>query len=142
MAEGLTKRQREVLNTLERYIWEEGYVPSYRQIGQAIGCSSLSTVHKHVHRLKDKGYLTLKDWQAASIQIVDQKLICCPECQHIFVAPSAMESCRKSPSAGRLLDGQEHSEYPLQPNQCNCIDGSWHAIGSQGCTMEAVSGTL
>ncbi len=54
----LTPRQREVLDFIDEYARSNGYPPSVRDIGDAIGLSSPSTVHAHLGALQDKGYLT------------------------------------------------------------------------------------
>ncbi len=53
----LTKRQREVLEFIDEEQRRRGYPPSVREIGEAVGLSSPSTVHAHLAALQDKGYL-------------------------------------------------------------------------------------
>jgi len=53
----LTARQRQVLEFIETEISHRGYPPSVREIGEAVGLSSPSTVHAHLAALQDKGYL-------------------------------------------------------------------------------------
>jgi repressor LexA len=53
----LTGRQRQVLEFIDREIRQRGYPPSVREIGDAVGLSSPSTVHAHLAALQDKGYL-------------------------------------------------------------------------------------
>jgi len=53
----LTARQRQVLEFIEAEISHRGYPPSVREIGEAVGLSSPSTVHAHLAALQDKGYL-------------------------------------------------------------------------------------
>jgi repressor LexA len=54
----LTDRQRQVLEFIDAEVRERGYPPSVREIGEAVGLSSSSTVHAHLAALQDKGYLT------------------------------------------------------------------------------------
>ncbi len=56
----LTQKQKRILDIIVRCIEENGYVPSYRQIGREIGLSSPATICQHIKSLKDKGYL-IKD---------------------------------------------------------------------------------
>lgn len=51
----LTKRQREVLDCVTRFIEQRGYSPSLEEIAQGVGCSSVATVHKHLANLQAKG---------------------------------------------------------------------------------------
>lgn len=54
---GLTTRQREVLEIIEAYTQNHGYPPSVREIGDAVGLTSPSTVHTHLRALQRRGYL-------------------------------------------------------------------------------------
>lgn len=53
----LTKRQKEILRFILGEVRRHGYPPSVREIGQAVGLSSSSTVHAHLTNLEKKGYL-------------------------------------------------------------------------------------
>jgi repressor LexA len=53
----LTTRQRQVLEFIDAEVRSRGYPPSVREIGDAVGLSSPSTVHAHLAALQDKGYL-------------------------------------------------------------------------------------
>jgi repressor LexA len=53
----LTDRQRQVLDFIDAEVRWRGYPPSVREIGEAVGLSSPSTVHAHLAALQDKGYL-------------------------------------------------------------------------------------
>ena len=49
--------QRQVLEFIDPEVRERGYPPSVREIGEAVGLSSSSTVHAHLAALQDKGFL-------------------------------------------------------------------------------------
>jgi repressor LexA len=53
----LTARQREILDFIEQQTNERGYPPSVREIGEAVGLTSPSTVHTHLLTLQRLGYL-------------------------------------------------------------------------------------
>jgi repressor LexA len=53
----LTARQREILDFIERQTRERGYPPSVREIGEAVGLTSPSTVHTHLGSLQRLGFL-------------------------------------------------------------------------------------
>lgn len=53
----LTKRQQQILDYIRKCIEVKHYPPSVREIGQAIGLSSPSTVHAHLNALETKGYI-------------------------------------------------------------------------------------
>ncbi|MGA0122352.1 MAG: transcriptional repressor LexA [Gaiellales bacterium] len=53
----LTKRQQQVLDVVEQYMEEHGYPPTVREIGDAVGLASPSTVHAHLKALEQSGAL-------------------------------------------------------------------------------------
>lgn len=53
----LTQRQREVYEFVVRYADDHGYPPTVREIGEAVGLASPSTVHAHLANLERAGYL-------------------------------------------------------------------------------------
>src|SRR5262245_50400165 len=53
----LTQRQAEILDIIERHTRERGYPPSVREIGEAVGLTSPSTVHTHLLALQRLGFL-------------------------------------------------------------------------------------
>jgi repressor LexA len=53
----LTKRQQEILRVVEDHIEEHGYPPTVREIGDAVGLTSSSTVHAHLQALETRGAL-------------------------------------------------------------------------------------
>ncbi len=59
----LTKRQKEILDFITRFIDQRGYSPSLMEIGEHFGLSSVATVHKHVDNLRRKGFVR-KVWNA------------------------------------------------------------------------------
>jgi len=57
MEKNLTNRQQEILDFIDLTIRDRGYPPSVREIGEAVGLTSPSTVHSHMSTLQDKGYI-------------------------------------------------------------------------------------
>ncbi|MDQ3946546.1 MAG: helix-turn-helix domain-containing protein, partial [Actinomycetota bacterium] len=57
MTSNLTERQRGILNFIEAEARDRGYPPSVREIGEAVGLTSTSTVHAHLATLQRLGYL-------------------------------------------------------------------------------------
>lgn len=66
----LTKRQKQVLDMLQRFINARGYSPSFEEIGKALQLSSLATVHKHIATLEKKGFIRRGYNQSRSIDVV------------------------------------------------------------------------
>jgi repressor LexA len=65
----LTPRQRQVLEFVDAEVRRRGYPPSVREIGEAVGLSSSSTVHAHLAALQDKGYLTRDPTKPRAIEV-------------------------------------------------------------------------
>jgi repressor LexA len=57
MSETLTERQRQILHVIEKSMQDRGYPPSVREIGEAVGLNSPSTVHNHLSSLQKMGFL-------------------------------------------------------------------------------------
>lgn len=53
----LTKRQRQMLEAIQKFIEENGYSPTLEEIGKMMGLSSPATVHKHLQNLEAKGQI-------------------------------------------------------------------------------------
>lgn len=68
----LTMRQKSVLKFITAFIETEGYAPSLEEIKDHFGLSAVSTVHEHLERLIEKGYLT-RGWnQSRSIALTSE----------------------------------------------------------------------
>ena len=65
----LTPRQREILEVIEREMRERGYPPSVREIGEAVGLTSPSTVHNHLATLQRLGYLRRDPTKPRAIEV-------------------------------------------------------------------------
>ncbi len=66
----LTKRQKEILDHVASFIEENGYAPSFEEIADAFGYSSLATVHEHLSNLERKGYIRKAYNESRSIELV------------------------------------------------------------------------
>lgn len=66
---GLTARQREILEMIETHMREHGYPPSVREIGEAVGLTSPSTVHSHLGALERRGYLRRDPTKPRAIEV-------------------------------------------------------------------------
>ena len=65
----LTSRQREILEVIDRYMRERGYPPSVREIGEAVGLTSPSTVHNHLAALQRRGLLRRDPTKPRAIEV-------------------------------------------------------------------------
>lgn len=66
----LTKKQRQILDYVESFVDANGYSPSYEEIAQAFGYSSLATVHEHLTNLEQKGFLRKNYNKSRSLEVV------------------------------------------------------------------------
>ncbi len=66
----LTRRQKQILDYLETYIGEQGYAPSFEEIADSFGFSSLATVHEHLTNLERKGYIRRAHNESRAIEVV------------------------------------------------------------------------
>jgi repressor LexA len=53
-----TRRQKEVLEIITRYIKNHGYEPSYQQIARQLGVASKAGIAKHIKSLEEQGFLS------------------------------------------------------------------------------------
>jgi repressor LexA len=66
----LTKRQRQMYDFIAEFVENNGYSPSFEEIGTAMGLSSLATVHKHINNLETKKYLRRDYNRSRSIDVL------------------------------------------------------------------------
>lgn len=69
--EELSRREREILDCIKTSIHEQGYPPSVREIGNAVGLRSSSTVHGYLSTLEEKGYIRRNPSTPRAIEITD-----------------------------------------------------------------------
>ncbi|PTI82514.1 transcriptional repressor LexA [Mammaliicoccus vitulinus] len=67
----LTKRQSEIYQFIKHIVHTKGYPPSVREIGLAVGLASSSTVHGHLSRLEEKGYIKRDPTKPRAIEIIE-----------------------------------------------------------------------
>ncbi|MGI8384363.1 transcriptional repressor LexA [Robertmurraya sp. P23] len=67
----LSKRQVDILEYIKEEVKQKGYPPSVREIGEAVGLASSSTVHGHLARLESKGYIRRDPTKPRAIEILD-----------------------------------------------------------------------
>ena len=66
----LNKRELAILKFIEKQIMTQGYPPSVREIGKAVGLSSTATVHGYLERLEDKGYIKKQDKKGRTLRLL------------------------------------------------------------------------
>ncbi len=66
----LNQREKTILRFIERQIMTDGYPPSVREIGKAVGLSSTATVHGYLAKLEEKGYIKKKDKKGRTLRLL------------------------------------------------------------------------
>ena len=67
----ITKKQEEILNYIKDEILERGFPPAVREICQAVGLKSTSSVHSHLESLEKNGYIRRDPTKPRAIEIID-----------------------------------------------------------------------
>ena len=71
--ESLTVRQKQILRYITKQISENGYAPSVREIGKAVGLSSTATVHTYLKRLEELGYIRKENQKGRTLRILKKE---------------------------------------------------------------------
>ncbi|MFJ7735036.1 transcriptional repressor LexA [Lysinibacillus sp. NPDC097287] len=67
----VSKRQEDILAFIKEEVRAKGYPPSVREIGEAVGLASSSTVHGHLARLEQKGLIRRDPTKPRAIEILE-----------------------------------------------------------------------
>jgi len=67
----ISKRQEDILSFIKSEVKKKGYPPSVREIGEAVGLASSSTVHGHLARLESKGFIRRDPTKPRAIEVLD-----------------------------------------------------------------------
>ena len=67
----ISKRQEDILIFIKSEVKKKGYPPSVREIGEAVGLASSSTVHGHLARLESKGFIRRDPTKPRAIEVLD-----------------------------------------------------------------------
>lgn len=72
MYEDLSQKQIEILLFIKSELQKKGYPPAVREICKGVGLKSTSTVHGHLERLEQKGYIRKDPTKPRAIEILDK----------------------------------------------------------------------
>ena len=96
----LTRRQKQVYDFISGFVDKNGYSPSYEEIADGLGLSSLATVHKHISNLEEKELLRRDYNRSRSIELLR------PRGRMKQAFPVAAESSMSLPLMGRIAAGR------------------------------------
>jgi repressor LexA len=71
----LTERQKEIMEYILTEVQKKGYPPSVREIGEAVGLSSSSSVHAQLEKLEQLGYLRRDPTKPRAIEVLNSDLL-------------------------------------------------------------------
>ncbi|GGI13697.1 transcriptional repressor LexA [Gottfriedia solisilvae] len=80
----LSKRQAEILAYIKDEVKVKGYPPSVREIAEAVGLASSSTVHGHLERLEQKGFIRRDPTKPRAIEILGDSNPVVNEAQAVY----------------------------------------------------------
>jgi repressor LexA len=89
----LTSRQNQILTFIKDTLHAKGYPPSVREIGKAVGLSSSSTVHSHLAKIEELGFIRRDPTKPRTIEVLGE-------------APWRQGSFISVPLVGRVTAGQ------------------------------------
>jgi repressor LexA len=92
----LTDKRRRILEFIAEQVRERGYPPSVREIGEAVGLTSPSTVHAHLQVLQRGGYLERDPSKPRAIAV---------HFEPVSGAALAVSPCVQVPLVGRVAAG-------------------------------------
>ena len=73
LTQKISKRQQAILTFIKEEVRSKGYPPSVREIGEAVGLASSSTVHGHLARLESKGLIRRDPTKPRAIEVLDSQ---------------------------------------------------------------------
>jgi repressor LexA len=107
----VTERQRAILDYLRAFVDEHGYPPTVREIGEAVGLRSPSTVHAHLAQLERAGLLRRDPTKPRAIELTDRR-------RHVDESPPdfhRLPLVGEIAAGGPLLAEQNVEDYVAVP---------------------------
>lgn len=68
----LYPKERQTLDFITQFIQRFGYAPTLKEIGNAMGMNSVATVHEHIDRLRQKGFIKKLDGTARGLEVIKE----------------------------------------------------------------------
>ena len=126
----ISNRQKLILDFIKKSVKAKGYPPSVREIGEAVGLLSSSTVHGHLARLEKKGYIRRDPTKPRAIEILTDDLVDEPSSRDMVQVPLIGKV-----TAGEPITAIENIEdyFPLPTHMAN--DGKVFMLTVQGDSM-------
>jgi repressor LexA len=117
----LTKRQQEIFDFIKRYSAKNGYPPTVRDIGKAVGLASSSTVHAHLANLEKLGLLRRDPTKPRAIELLDRAV----DSVRSVVRPSGVPLVGSVAAGQPILAEENIEEYVVVPTAAGGEDGDY-----------------
>ena len=102
----LTNRQQAVLDFIKEEILFKGYPPTVREICEAVGLSSPSTVHSHLKTLEKKGYIKRDSSKNRALEVIDIDRYKNEKAVEEYAEPFPTKEIANIPMVGTITAGQ------------------------------------
>ena len=126
----LTDRQRGVLDCIRRAVSERGYPPSVREIGEAVGLKSPSSVHAQMNTLEQLGYIRRDPARPRAIEVLGE-----PDQAGPLTGPTRPVPLVGEIAAGGPILAEEHVDEHLALPAALVGDGTLFALTVWGESM-------
>ena len=124
----LTTRQQQIFDFIKRYTSDKGYPPTVRDIGQAIGLTSSSTVHAHLANLERLGMLRRDPTKPRAMEVIGDKV-------KRAIVPSGLPLVGRV-AAGTPLLAEENIEEYVEVSPLAGGDGGDFVLEVRGESMK------
>lgn len=125
----LTERQRQILDFLTSYLDAHGYPPTVREIGEAVGLASPSTVHAHLANLERAGLIKRDPTKPRALELTDR--IRSQPAEDVHRLPLVGEIA----AGGPLLADENIQEHLAVPDTLARGDGEEFLLRVKGDSM-------
>src|SRR5579884_1318262 len=117
----LTKRQQEIFDFIRRYSDINGYPPTVRDIGKAVGLASSSTVHAHLANLEKIGLLRRDPSKPRAIELLDRAT----DAVKNLVTPNGLPLVGQVAAGQPVLAEENIEDYVEVPEAVGGEDGEY-----------------
>ncbi|MGX8794695.1 transcriptional repressor LexA [Fusibacter sp. JL298sf-3] len=135
MSQKLSKKQQMILDFLKKEVSDKGYPPSVREICMAVDLKSTSTVHTHLTKLEEKGFIRRDPTKPRAIEILDGE-----RDEKVIPFPVDHKGIRSIPIVGEITAGapilavESYEEsFPLPQDYVE--DGDYFMLKIKGESM-------
>ncbi|KDN59116.1 transcriptional repressor LexA [Exiguobacterium sp. AB2] len=123
----MSARQQQILDFIKDEVRAKGYPPSVREIGEAVGLASSSTVHGHLDRLEKRGLIRRDKTKPRAIEILSDDTVVIEDHEAVTYVPVIGKVTAGTPITA-IENVEEHFPLPT------------HMVGADNVYMLSVSG--